>query len=115
MNNISSHSVQSVKLGWVRCYLLKCTGGYLLIDVYYPGYYAKFEEKLEKIGIAALLIYLAIAVPLALLNNQAMENCATECSKQGFDIVISAASQGNAIQCRCLNQYDRSEKTVVIG
>jgi glyoxylase-like metal-dependent hydrolase (beta-lactamase superfamily II) len=53
MNNTSSHCVQSVKLGWTRCYLLKCTGGYLLIDVYYPGYYAKFEKKLAKIGIAA--------------------------------------------------------------
>ena len=45
--------IQSVKLGWTRCYLLKCTGGYLLIDVYYPGYYAKFEKKLAKIGISA--------------------------------------------------------------
>jgi len=52
MKNTSSHSIQSVKLGWTRCYLLKCTGGYLLIDVYYPGYYAKFEKKLEQIGIA---------------------------------------------------------------
>ena len=71
--------------------------------------------KLENIAVAALLLYLAIAVPLALLNNQAMENCSTECSKQGFDIVISAASQGSAIECRCLSQHDRSEKIVVIG
>lgn len=53
MKNTSGHSVQCVKLGWVRCYLLKCTGGYLLIDVYYPGYYGQFEKKLEKMGIAA--------------------------------------------------------------
>ncbi|MFZ2147735.1 MAG: MBL fold metallo-hydrolase, partial [Sedimentisphaerales bacterium] len=52
MNNTSRHTVYSVKLGWTRCYLLKCTGGYMLIDVYYPGYYAKFEKKLAKIGIA---------------------------------------------------------------
>ncbi|NQT01834.1 MAG: MBL fold metallo-hydrolase [Planctomycetes bacterium] len=50
---MSSHSVQCVKLGWVRCFLLKCTGGYLLIDVYYPGNYAKFEKKLARTGIAA--------------------------------------------------------------
>ncbi len=50
---MSSYSIQSVKLGWVRCYLLKCTGGYLLIDVYYPGNYGQFVKKLEKIGIAA--------------------------------------------------------------
>jgi glyoxylase-like metal-dependent hydrolase (beta-lactamase superfamily II) len=52
MGNTGSHCVQSVKLGWTRCYLLKCTDGYLLVDVYYPGYYAKFEKKLAKIGIA---------------------------------------------------------------
>jgi len=41
-----------VKLGWTRCYLLKCTGGYLLIDTYYPGDYALFEKKLARLGIA---------------------------------------------------------------
>jgi len=51
MNNTSSHSVHSVKLGWTRCYLLKCTGGYLLIDTSYPGYYPQFEKKLAKLGI----------------------------------------------------------------
>jgi glyoxylase-like metal-dependent hydrolase (beta-lactamase superfamily II) len=52
MNNTNSHRVYSVKLGWTRCYLLKCTGGYLLIDTYYPGYYAQFEKKLARLGIA---------------------------------------------------------------
>ncbi len=52
MDKTSSNSVYSVKLGWTRCYLLKCTGGYLLIDTYYPGYYARFEKKLAKMGIA---------------------------------------------------------------
>lgn len=52
MNNTSSHIVRSVKLGWTRCYLLKCTGGYLLIDTYYPGYYGQFEKKLANLGIA---------------------------------------------------------------
>jgi glyoxylase-like metal-dependent hydrolase (beta-lactamase superfamily II) len=52
MNITSGHSIKSVKLGWTWCYLLKCTGGYLLIDVYYPGYYAKFEKKLAGTGIA---------------------------------------------------------------
>jgi len=31
---------------------LKCTGGYLLIDTYYPGYYGLFENKLSRLGIA---------------------------------------------------------------
>lgn len=52
MNITNSNNVLSVKLGWTRCYLLRCDGGYLLIDVYYPGHYEKFEKKLAKIGIA---------------------------------------------------------------
>jgi glyoxylase-like metal-dependent hydrolase (beta-lactamase superfamily II) len=51
MNNMSSYSIQSVKLGWTRCYLLKCDEGYLLVDVYYPGHYTKFKKKLTRIGI----------------------------------------------------------------
>jgi glyoxylase-like metal-dependent hydrolase (beta-lactamase superfamily II) len=52
MNNTSSHIVHSVKLGWTRCFLLKCTGGYLLIDTDYERYYALFEKKLAGLGIA---------------------------------------------------------------
>ncbi|MHC4647321.1 MAG: MBL fold metallo-hydrolase [Planctomycetota bacterium] len=46
------HPVRSVKLGWTQCFLLKCTGGYLLIDTYYPKYYRRFERKLANLGIA---------------------------------------------------------------
>jgi len=52
MNKMSSDIVHKLKLGWTQCYLLKCTGGYLLIDTYYPGYYRQFEKKLAKLGIA---------------------------------------------------------------
>lgn len=52
MNDTSSNSVYILKLGWTWCYLLKCTGGYLLIDTYYPGYYGQFEKKLSNLGIA---------------------------------------------------------------
>ncbi len=52
MNDTSSHSVFSVKLGWTRCFLLKCTGGYLLIDTDYQKYYKLFEKKLANLGIA---------------------------------------------------------------
>jgi len=51
MKDTSSHRIHSVKLGWTWCYLLKCAGGYLLIDTSYPGYYARFEKKLAKMGI----------------------------------------------------------------
>ncbi len=52
MDSTSRHIVHSLKLGWTWCYLLKCTGGYLLIDTSYPGYYAQFEKKLAEFGIA---------------------------------------------------------------
>jgi len=53
MNNAISHDVYSIKLDWTRCYLLKCAGGYLLIDTSYPRCYCQFEKKLAKLGIAA--------------------------------------------------------------
>ncbi len=53
MKNTSSHTVRSLKLGWTQCYLLKCTGGYLLIDTDYPKYCRKLEKKLANLGIAA--------------------------------------------------------------
>jgi len=51
MNKTSSNIVHRVKLGWTQCYLLKCTGGYLLIDTDYPKYYRLFEKKLANLGI----------------------------------------------------------------
>ena len=36
-----------VQIGFTNCYLLKCNGGYLLIDVGYPGDYEKFIQKLK--------------------------------------------------------------------
>lgn len=51
MNNTNTHTVQSLKLGWTRCYLLKCKGGYLLIDTDYPVYYRRFKRKLANLGI----------------------------------------------------------------
>jgi len=52
MNNTDSYTVHSVKLGWTQCFLLKCTGGYLLIDTDYPKYYRRFAKKLANLGIA---------------------------------------------------------------
>ena len=42
---------QSLKLGWTWCYLLKCSGGHLLVDTSYPGYFSLFRRRLDKAGI----------------------------------------------------------------
>lgn len=52
MNKTSSHTVHSLKLGWTRCYLLNCTGGYILIDTDYSKYYYRFEKKCANLGVA---------------------------------------------------------------
>ncbi len=52
MNKTDRQVVHSVKLGWTRCYLLECTGGYLLIDTDYARYLPLFETKLAGLGIA---------------------------------------------------------------
>jgi glyoxylase-like metal-dependent hydrolase (beta-lactamase superfamily II) len=52
MNNTDRHTVHRLKLGWTQCFLLKCTGGYLLIVTYYPKHYRRFEKKLANLGIA---------------------------------------------------------------
>ncbi len=52
MRNATNPTVHRVKLGWTQCYLLDCTGGYLLIDTDYPKYYRRFARKLGSLGIA---------------------------------------------------------------
>ena len=52
MNKTDGHRVHTVKLGWTRCYLLECTGGYLLIDTDYARYFRLFEKKLARLRIA---------------------------------------------------------------
>jgi glyoxylase-like metal-dependent hydrolase (beta-lactamase superfamily II) len=52
MNNTSGNIVQSLKLDWTWCFLLKCTDGYLLIDTAYTKSYHKFRKKLAELGIA---------------------------------------------------------------
>jgi glyoxylase-like metal-dependent hydrolase (beta-lactamase superfamily II) len=41
----------SLKLGFNWCYLLRCSGGYVLIDTSYPRYAPIFEQKLHGLGI----------------------------------------------------------------
>jgi glyoxylase-like metal-dependent hydrolase (beta-lactamase superfamily II) len=44
-------SFHTLKIGWTRCYLLKASDGYLLIDTGFPEYYSIFLERLSQIGI----------------------------------------------------------------
>lgn len=52
MSKTNGQVVHRVKLGWTRCYLLECTGGYLLIDTDYAKHLRLFERKLAGLGIA---------------------------------------------------------------
>ncbi len=39
-----------VKLGFTWCYLIRCTGGLLLVDTSYPQYFGSFCRELAKLG-----------------------------------------------------------------
>ncbi|OGO26449.1 MAG: hypothetical protein A2W33_10660 [Chloroflexi bacterium RBG_16_52_11] len=43
--------VQSLKLSFTQCYLLKCREGYLLIDTSYPNYFPQFQKSTANLGI----------------------------------------------------------------
>jgi len=64
----------------------------------------------EKILVACICIYLAVSLPLYILNQQAVRQCQPACEKEGFDIVISATTQGQKTECRCLDSITRREK-----
>lgn len=44
-------TIQRINLGITKCYLLTCTGGYLLIDTAYPADFEKFTRALDALGI----------------------------------------------------------------
>jgi len=46
-----SGSFHCLNLGITKCYLLRCSEGYLLIDTAYPQDYEKFVKSLAKIGV----------------------------------------------------------------
>jgi glyoxylase-like metal-dependent hydrolase (beta-lactamase superfamily II) len=47
----ASRSFYRINLGITKCYLLKCSGGYLLIDTAYPKEYEKFVKAIDQLGI----------------------------------------------------------------
>ena len=46
-----SQGFHRLNLGITTCYLLACSGGYLLIDTAYPKDYAKFTKAIGRLGI----------------------------------------------------------------
>ena len=71
--------------------------------------------KWEKIAIIVIVCYLAIALPVYLLNQQEMKECWPACEKEGYDIALSARILGEKIECRCLDSITRGGKIVEIG
>lgn len=47
---IADQTFNSLKLGFTRCYLIKCAGGLLLVDTSYPAYFGSFQRQLAKLG-----------------------------------------------------------------
>lgn len=70
--------------------------------------------KWEKAFAIIVVCYLAIALPLYLLNSGSVHACREACSAEGFDIVISAAFSGTETNCRCLDSITRAEKYITV-
>ena len=47
---IANQTFYCLKLGFTWCYLVKCSGGLLLVDTSYPTYFRPFQERLGKLG-----------------------------------------------------------------
>lgn len=69
----------------------------------------------EKALVACVCVYLAVSLPLYILNQQAVKQCQAACEENGFDIVVSAASCGGKTDCRCLDSIARREKIIAIS
>jgi len=70
--------------------------------------------KWEKAALIVFIAYLAIALPLYLLNSEAVGECKTACEQEGFDIVSSAVQTEKGIECGCLSSFTRTGKTLFV-
>ena len=71
--------------------------------------------KWEKFAVIAIVCYLAIALPIYLFNQQAVEECNSTCIKEGYNVVINANVSGEKIECWCYDSFTRKEKNIVIS
>ena len=70
----------------------------------------------ERVVVAIMLIYLAIALPTYVLNNTAVEQCHEACTGEGYNMALGATrfGEGPGIECRCFNSYGRTEGYITI-
>ncbi len=69
----------------------------------------------QKIFALGVVLYLALALPMYYLNEEAVEKCRPACSKEGFDEVIGATHSSQGVQCRCFNTISTKERYVTVG
>ena len=70
----------------------------------------------ERVVVAVMLVYLAIALPAYVLNNTAVEECHQACIGEGYNMALGATRFGEepGIECRCFNSYGRTEGYITI-
>jgi len=71
------------------------------------------KMKRETIIAIIVIAYLAIALPLLVFNNSAMQACSNACVEQGFDKALEARGFG-PIECRCFEKHTGEEKVITI-
>ena len=65
-----------------------------------------------KVFFLIVVIYLAISLPLYLLNQNVSRSCLLVCESKGFDVVISGVVDDKGIFCRCLDSIVRHERLI---
>jgi hypothetical protein len=65
----------------------------------------------EKLLVILVAVYLIIAIPLYLLNEQQVATCYPVCEAEGLDIVISVVTDQatGKEMCRCMSSTERTD------
>lgn len=67
----------------------------------------------EKTFVCLVTLYLAIALPLYILNSYTYDKCVSACKAEGFDIVVSATGFEET-RCRCMTSHTRNNIVLTI-
>jgi len=71
--------------------------------------------KWNKIAVIAIIAYLAITLPLYVLDSNALKECNNTCIEQGFDRALVSTGLVGEIQCKCFEKHSGLEKWITIG